>query len=89
MTTKFHDPIPAGSLVSRASVNMPLGQLDEALGNIKATADTSGNLILEGTWDGAHLIINDGHFWVHDGHYWFLHGRFPDSGTDGTNLSER
>lgn len=93
MTTKFHDPIPADpdgrTEVTSASINKPVGQLDAALGVIRKGTDPSGNVILEGTWDGGHLIMNGGHLWAHDGHYWFRFGRFPTSGTDGTNLTER
>lgn len=90
MSTVYHTPIVVGSNVESTGggdgdVNARLSDLDTAISNITGILDANGNLVLDGLWDGEHIIMGGAHLWFHSGSFYFKTSA-PSSATDGTTI---
>lgn len=90
MSTIYHTPIVVGSTVESdgtggGAINPRLSDLDTAISNITGILDATGNLVLDGLWNGEHIIMGTGHLWFHSGSFYFKNGA-PSSATDGTTI---
>lgn len=90
MSTNHHTAIVVGSDVDSTGggggdVNARLGDLDAAITAIDNNFDGSGNLVLDGLWNGEHIIMGTGHLWWHSGNFYYKSSA-PASATDGTTI---
>ncbi len=86
MTTNHHTPVQAGTEITAASLNEPLGQLDEAIANLSSIIDERGNAVLASGWNTGHIVLGNAHLWVTDG-VLYIKASEPRAEKDGTPIA--